>query len=70
MIEYVTVDGENLSGVLYKVYGFVDAKLLRDTLQQNPSLLELPFIYSAGTRILLEESVSRDEGASLERLWA
>ena len=71
MIDYITGDGANLSGILYEVYGFVNAELLRDTLELNPHLTELDLVYPSNTEIKLQDpdDVIQETETQLEKLW-
>ena len=69
-LQILTRDREHLSGVLYRTFGFVTAELLHDTLELNPHLTELPYLYPAHTLITLPADPQDSNELSVQTLWS
>ena len=69
-IEVSTRDGEHLSSILYRVLGFVNAKILRDTLQRNPHLAEQPPLYPAQIVIQIAITAEQTQEIPAQTLWS
>ena len=68
-VEISTRDREHLSGVLFRVLGFVNAEVFADTLKRNPHLAELPLLYPANTKITIALNVEPSNEQEVETLW-
>lgn len=68
-VEISTIDGEHLSGVIYRTLGFVNADVLTDTLNRNPHLLTLPLRYPANTKIRIYTEAEKQTELQVKTLW-
>ena len=68
-VEVRTFDREHLSSVIYRTLGFVTAAVLTDTLNRNPHLLELPYLYPANTKIRIFKEVEAKRERTVLTLW-
>lgn len=68
-ITVTTIDGETLSGVLYRTRGFVNSEILADTLKRNPHLVYLPLKYPAETEIIISTAIQEEKQEAVQTLW-
>lgn len=68
-VEITTRDREHLSGVLYRVLGFVNSEVLNDTYNRNPHLAELPVLYPENTKIKIALNIEKSNEQEVLTLW-
>ena len=68
-VEVTTRDREHLSGVIYRTLGFVNNEVLVQTLNQNPHLAEMPPLYPANTKIVINIDVEQSNEQEVLTLW-
>ena len=61
MQEYTTVDGETLSGIIFRYYGKVNENLLEQVFNMNPNLSRYSLVLPQGVIIILPEITNSPE---------
>lgn len=68
MRTYFTNAGENLSSIIFNYYGKINAVLLRDVLDANQNLADIPTVFPPNTKILLPD-IDEDTEIPVATLW-
>lgn len=69
-IEVITIEREHLSAVLYRALGFVNGELLKDTLDRNPHIVDLPLVYPENIKIRVRTDLSESKVSEVQTLWS
>ena len=68
MNTYRTTEGENLSAICYQFYGKIDSVILRDVLDVNQNLADIPTVFPVNTVVHLPDIVD-DTEVPVQTLW-
>lgn len=68
MREYFTTAGENLSSIIFEYYGKINAVFLRDVLEANQNLADIPTVFPPNTKIILPD-IDEDTDIPVATLW-
>ena len=68
MRTYYTNHGENLSSIIFDYYGKINAVLLRDVLDANQNLADIPTVFPPNTEIVLPD-IDEDSEVPVPTLW-
>lgn len=68
MRTYFTNHGENLSGIIFDYYGKINSVLLRDVLDANQNLADIPTVFPPNTQIILPD-IDEDADIPVATLW-
>ena len=66
---YITVEGENLSGIIFRNYGYVNDQILNIVYENNPTLTQSSLVLPVGTIVRLP-NVSTDAIIAPVPLWS
>ena len=68
MLTYRTNEGQNLSEIIYSYYGKINTSILREVLDSNQNLADVPTVFPVDTLIHLPD-IADDTEVPVQTLW-